>query len=529
MLSARNINDLQAPPSGARGWGEGAPTPPPTLRLWWGLPFMTMQQVHLRINDAATGQPTPVRLRITDADGTYFAPYGRLTEFATGVNQDVGGNVMIGAKKWAYIDGTCEILLPPGKLHIEIAKGPEYTPIDEEITLLAGKMSLRFTIERWCDMRKLGWHSGDTRVHFMSPDAALLEGRSEDVAVVNLLAKETEERTLPNILSFSGQSFARQTPDCGVAVNTLNDWSSRGQIALLNCHRTVFPLSWRGVGSNSEWTLADWCDQCHRKKGFVVWAHPRGCSTATYDYGEPLADLILGKVDAFEIAPVDASPYSALTDYHLLCDAGLVVPLAGASTKTSNHSVLGSMRVYTYMPSDHEFTYPNWIEALRSGRSFVTNGPLLFWTIDGEVPGAKVVVSSEKKAVGVRAEAKSWTRFDHLELLWNGEIIETAAPDGRPPYCVAIEHELGTQSGGWLAVRCVTDRTRGTNDLPLAHSSAVVIRPEGTATYAEPEAVRRLVHELDRMLVHAKGVHASGRFGRLIEEARSIMAKKLSG
>src|ERR1700691_2702607 len=173
-----------------------------------------MQQVHLRINDAATGQPTPVRLRITDAAGTYYAPYGRLTEFATGVNQDVGGNVLIGTKKWAYIDGTCEILLPPGTLHIEITKGPEYKPIDEEITLLAGKMALRFTIERWSNVRKEGWYSGDTRVHFMSPDAALLEGQAEDVAVVNLLVRETMVRedygktpAIPNILSFSGQSF----------------------------------------------------------------------------------------------------------------------------------------------------------------------------------------------------------------------------------------------------------------------------------------------------------------------------------
>src|SRR5262245_39448282 len=168
-----------------------------------------MQQVHLRINDAATGQPTPVRLRITDAAGTYYAPFGRLTEFATGVNQDVGGNVQIGGKKWAYIDGACEILLPPGQLHIEITKGFEYKPLDETVTLQAGKRSLRFTIERWCDLRKEGWHSGDTRVHFLSPDAALLEGQAEDVTVVNVLAMQYE-RAIPNILSFSGQSFARQ-------------------------------------------------------------------------------------------------------------------------------------------------------------------------------------------------------------------------------------------------------------------------------------------------------------------------------
>jgi hypothetical protein len=42
---------------------------------------MTELTVHLRVNDAATGQPTPVRLRISGPDGQTFAPLGRLTRF----------------------------------------------------------------------------------------------------------------------------------------------------------------------------------------------------------------------------------------------------------------------------------------------------------------------------------------------------------------------------------------------------------------------------------------------------------------
>src|SRR5207247_44430 len=160
-------------------------------------------------------------------------------------NQDVGGNVQIGAKKWAYIDGACEILLPPGTLHIEITKGPEFKPIDEDIQLLAGKLALRFTIERWSDVRKQGWYSGDTRVHFLSPDAALLEAQAEDVAVVNLLATETTikdafgklQLAIPNIVAFSGQTFAREADGCGVAVNTFNRHRELGSLALLHCHR----------------------------------------------------------------------------------------------------------------------------------------------------------------------------------------------------------------------------------------------------------------------------------------------------
>src|SRR6266478_8704972 len=104
-----------------------------------------MQTVHLRVNDAATGRPTPVRLRCTDAAATYYAPFGRLPAFATDPGEDVGGNVLIGDQPWAYIDGTCEIELPPGPVRIQVCKGPEYRPLDETVDLVAGRLSLRLS------------------------------------------------------------------------------------------------------------------------------------------------------------------------------------------------------------------------------------------------------------------------------------------------------------------------------------------------------------------------------------------------
>src|SRR5262249_23751661 len=132
-------------------------------------PDMPLQQVHLRVNDAATSRPTPVRLRVTDAAGNYYAPYGRAAEFATGTGEDVGGNVLIGRARWAYIDGSCEIAVPPGELTVEATKGPEYRPLRETVRLPAGKLALRFAIERWTDLRVDGWYSGDTRAHYFSP------------------------------------------------------------------------------------------------------------------------------------------------------------------------------------------------------------------------------------------------------------------------------------------------------------------------------------------------------------------------
>ena len=108
----------------------------------------TRQLVHVRVNDAATGQPTPVRIAFTSPAGEYFAPFGRLTEFASEFNEDVGGNLQLGSRKYAYIDGTCEIELPPGPILVEIHKGPEYKPRFLEVMLKPGQLALRTTVER---------------------------------------------------------------------------------------------------------------------------------------------------------------------------------------------------------------------------------------------------------------------------------------------------------------------------------------------------------------------------------------------
>src|SRR5262245_5379509 len=107
-----------------------------------------MQTVHLRVLDAGTGRPTPVRLRLTDAEGRYYAPFGRLAAFATRPGTDVGGQVLHEGRAYAYIDGACEVRLPPGRLTVEIHKGPEYVPIVREVRLAAGQLALRFEIER---------------------------------------------------------------------------------------------------------------------------------------------------------------------------------------------------------------------------------------------------------------------------------------------------------------------------------------------------------------------------------------------
>src|SRR5438309_9455807 len=117
-----------------------------------------MLTVHVRVNDAATNRPTPLRVRFLDEAGNEYVPFGRLARFAEGPGVDVGGSVRLGAERFAYIDGACEIRLPAGNILVEGTKGPEYSPLRRQVTLGPGQISLRLGVERWVDLRQEGWY-----------------------------------------------------------------------------------------------------------------------------------------------------------------------------------------------------------------------------------------------------------------------------------------------------------------------------------------------------------------------------------
>src|SRR5262245_16296553 len=92
------------------------------------------QQVHLRINDAATGKPTPCRVHCTDAVGKQYLPYGHFLpefQFREAWTSTCEGQLCIFDEHWAYTEGTCEIQLPVGVVTIEAAKGIEYKPLKQ--------------------------------------------------------------------------------------------------------------------------------------------------------------------------------------------------------------------------------------------------------------------------------------------------------------------------------------------------------------------------------------------------------------
>ncbi len=438
-----------------------------------------MLTIHLRVTEAATGKATPVRLQISGPAGEVYFPFGTHHEFPVGRNEDVGGRVRIGRDAWVLIDGSCEIRLPAAvPLRVRIEKGPEFAAVDESVILGPGQMALRFAVERWSNVRESRWFPGDVRSHFLSPQLALLEAAAEDLAVANVLACETAVPsqdgqtylTVSNLAAFSGESPALEKDGSLVAVGTLNSHPVLGSVGLLHTHRVVFPIRFGEPDYPDDWSVCDWCDQCHRKHGLAVWVD--SCASGTG--GEALLAAILGKLDAIEF---DGRPRVSafLPRLYDLWNAGLRIGLVGGSGKDSNRVPLGKVRTFAELGPGETLSFANWIEAVRAGRTYATTGPLLTLTVGPAGPGEAAELL-EPGRLPIVAQAESRTAFERLELVANGEVVASAAPrekDGRWLAFLGFEHE--PSASGWVAARVIGTAA----DSAFAHTSAVWVNVAG--------------------------------------------------
>jgi len=213
--------------------------------------------------------------------------------------------------------------------------------------------------------------------------------------------------------------------------------------------------------------------------------------------------------------------------YYMLFDAEIDASFVGASCKCSNGERIGSMRTYAFIPRDQEFSFANWIEAVRAGRTFISNGALIHFTVGGEVPGRNYHTWKKGETLQIRAESMSGPQYHRLELIWNGNVIQSVACASTFPFRAQLVHELHPQKSGWLAVRCVSKSlTLGT----MAHTSPIAIRLEQDVHWAQPDKVRVMLDVFDKTIEWTKTrTHPPRpRLVHLYEEARTALAKKLS-
>jgi hypothetical protein len=164
--------------------------------------------------------------------------------------------------------------------------------------------------------------------------------------------------------------------------------------------------------------------------------------------------------------------------YYRFLNCGFRLPVSAGSASGVKAAPLGYNRVYVKL--DGPFSYDRWFRALKAGRSFATNGPMLFLTVDGKSPGDLLRMSGRSK-VRIHAEVSSKTPMDRLEIIFKGRTVHTVRGSGT--LTADFSYEVGET--GWFAARAFE---KPDHTVRFAHTSPVYIEVNGQSGVVRHDA-----------------------------------------
>jgi hypothetical protein len=294
--------------------------------------------------------------------------------------------------------------------------------------------------------------------------------------------------------------FFRGGPDPLSGPRTVLWWNEEfrstiwGHMTLVNLRQVVEPIFTGFLDTTNPWdipTNADIADRTHLQNGLVNYTHIAQNAADPYlgaytAKGLPI-DAALGKIDSLDI---NNSYSGSVPLWYRLLNCGFRLPATAGTDCFLNRirsRLPGSDRAYVLI--DGDFSYGRWIEGIRAGRSFVTNGPFLELSAGGKGLGETIRLAVPGD---VRVVAKAWSRFplERVELVHDGEVVATAKVAGNGSRWDAVhEQSLHIERSGWLALRAAgpahPDNPGGPS---YAHTSAIYCDVEGRPAQAGDDA-----------------------------------------
>lgn len=459
--------------------------------------------LRLRFIDGATKSPVVARVSLKEVRGRFHAPPGSLHRSLRGTSH-------------FYADQSAELTVPAGTYRLKANRGPEYRVASREITVAAGAANeITIELERWAHMARSGWYSGELHIHanygygawYNNPATMHRQCAGEDLNVCNFMVANSDADIVYDRHYFRGGPDPLSTPDCILYWNQEFRSTVWGHMTLVNLRQVVEPVFTGFAGTTNPWdspSNADVADRTHWQKGVVNYTHVsqgEDWSRTPYAAKAIPIDVALGKVDTLDI---NNSWAASLALWYRLLNCGFRLPATAGTDVFLNRigsNLPGGDRVYVHL--DGPLTYDGWIAGLKAGRSFVTSGPMLEFTVNGSEPGSALKLP-ERPRVQVKAKARSQFPLSKAEVVHNGRVVATAAlSDDR--LTATLDQELTLDRGGWIAFRANGPGTPDTATSALnGHTNPVYVETSGAAYRSAAEA-RAFLKWIDQFEVVLRG------------------------
>ncbi len=407
-------------------------------------------ELELQAVDRDTGKPLAVRMHLKDGRGKPMRP----------------PKVPFWHDHFVF-DGSITLELAPGLYTFEMEHGPEYKIRYGNFQIESGAQDSKVVdLHRVVNMRTEHWYAGDLHLAREPAELELLMRAEElDVAAaVTWWNKKSlwEKKPLPK------EPLIRTNENRFIQLLGGRDERAGASLLLLNLKQAIV-LDEAGKEYPSPFQIAQQAREqagvhlCARSA--TLWDLPALVATGQVDSliiaGETLERESIQSAPAWD-KPRDGSLYPGTSGagrwpvavyFHLL-NCGLRIPPAAGSGSGLAANPAGYNRAYVYCD---EFTYENWWQGLKAGRTVITNGPLLRPLVNDQPPG-HVFQAEQGKTIELSIALNLATRekIEYLEVIQDGRVIhetrldEWAKAGGKLP-------TVKFERSGWLAIRAVTN------------------------------------------------------------------------
>jgi hypothetical protein len=414
-----------------------------------------------------------------------------------------------------------QVRLPKGYYTVEFGGGPEYRAHTKEFEVKDSAPSqLAFQLERWIDPAKYGWYSGDHHVHaagcshYMNP--------AEGVEPKDMIRQILGERlNVGSVLTWGPDYYYQKQFFCAKD----DERSKPGRIMHYDLEVSGFPSShaghivllklkeqdYPGTKKIEDWPTWDlpifrWAKQQGAIVGFAHsgWGlQVMGSELPSYEMpgfdgigaNEYIVDVTYPNTVDFISAVDTPYPWELNIWYHTL-NVGFRTRIAGETDFPCIYD--GRVGIgRTYAKVNGALTYAGWLDALKEGRSYVSDGKthLLDFAVNGTEVGSGASEVQLKAAGTVRVTLKAaaylgevpneairklaydekpyWdverarvgdTRTVPVEIVANGKVVarKTIVADGSVQ---PLEFTIPVDASSWIAARV----------LPAAHTNPVFV------------------------------------------------------
>ncbi|MFM9117286.1 MAG: CehA/McbA family metallohydrolase, partial [Planctomycetota bacterium] len=441
------------------------------------------------------------------------------------------------------------VLLPPGTYQVTYSRGPEYQVLKKTIQVPAAKTHREsFALQRWIQLTKFGWYSGDHHVH--AAGCSHYEAPTQGVGPTDMMRHILgEDLNIGCVLSwgpcwyfqkqfFDGQVHKLSQPDYlmryDVEVSGFPS-SHAGHLCLLRLKEDDYPNTTK-IEEWPSWDLPvlKWGKE---QGGVVGFSHSGwglqvpGNTLPSYEMpkfdgigaNEYVVDVVHDVCDF--ISAVDTPILWELSIWYHTLNCGYTCRISGETDFPCIYGDrVGLGRIYVKLDPKQPLNYDRWVDGLRDGRSYCGDG--LSHLFDFRVndlgvgePGAQgrpsvlATKSGESLKITVRAAAllEAQAREDirskpldqkpywhverarvgtsrkvPVELIVNGEVAERKEieADGRVS---DLTFDYQPSRSSWIAVRI----------FPTCHTNPVFVEVDGKAIRASKRSAQWCLDAVD--------------------------------